>query len=185
VAGFLKTTNKAGESIMLMEHNQEILTIFHSQPNHLEQAILELYQCFCPIYGTIDFAQVALAPYSTHSVPIPHTKLNVMLVTPSSAGMIGTPSYTAGPLQWKNELKIEFPSHTTFVSISYGGGPGEVRWGNLAGVLQPVPMLSAMIAPDPMGHFYLVQHEGISSLHIVSTGTMFLNTLAVGVSAHA
>jgi hypothetical protein len=155
----------------------------------LEETIVELYQSFCPVYGTIDFVKVSPedfpAPYSTHSMRIPNTELNVTLITTPPHLIIGTPhSHTPGPLQWENELKIEFPPHTIFVSIGYGGGPGEVQWFSAYGSANPVPALSAMIAPDQAGHFYLARHEGIVSIQITCSAKMFLNTVSVGIALH-
>ena len=148
---------------------------------------MKLYQSICPLYGTIDFAQIAPEdfgpPYSTHSVPIPDTKRSVTLITTPPHLVIGTPdSHIPGPLQWEHELRIVFPLHTTFVSIGYGGETGDVQWFSADGSGHPVPALSALAAPDQAGHFYLAQHEGIHIIQITSTGKMFLNTLTVGIS---
>jgi len=175
---------------MLAEDILETSANMQSRMNQLEETIVELYQSFCPLSGTIDFAQIAPedfdTPYSTHAVPIPGTEQGVTLITIPPHLVIGTPtSHTPGPLHWAHELNIMLPLHTTFVSIGYGGETGDVQWFGVDGSGHPVPALSALAAPDQTGHFYLAQHEGIHSIQITSTGTMFLNTLTVGLSAHA
>ena len=175
---------------LLMENIQEIPETVQSRITQLEETILELYQSFCPIYGTIDFAQVSPedfdTPYSTHSVPIPHTKLSVNMITTPPHLVIGTPaSHTPGPLHWEHKLKIEFPAHTAFVSFRYGGEAGDVQWFSADGAGHPLPALPALVMPDQTGHFYFAQHEGIRSIQITGTGKMFLTTLAVGISARA
>lgn len=169
---------------ILMENINETSATMQSRITHLEETILELYQSFCPIYGTIDFAQVPPedfdTPYSTHSVPIPHTKLNVTFVTTPPHLVIGTPSaHTPGPLHWGHELKIEFPVHTAFVSFHYGGETGDVQWFSADGAGHQLP---ALAMPDQTGHFYFAHHEGIRHIQITSTGKMYLTTIAVGIS---
>ena len=175
---------------MLAEDILETSANVQSRVNQLEETIVELYQSFCPLSGTIDFARLDPedfdTPYSTHAVPIPGTKRSVTLITTPPHLVIGTPtSHTPGPLHWAHELKIMLPLHTTFVSISYGGETGDVQWFSVDGSGHPVLALSALAAPDQTGHFYLAQHEGIDSIQITSTGKMFLNALTVGLSAHA
>ena len=175
---------------VLMENLHETSANAQSRIQQLEETILELYQSFCPIYGTIDFSQVVpedfTAPYSIHSMRIPHTKLNITLITTPAHLGIGTPaSHTAGPLKWECELRIEFPIHTSFVSFGYGGEAGEVQWFGADGVAHASPTLAVIEQPDQINQFYFARHEGIASIHIISSGKMFLNTLSVGVSAHA
>jgi hypothetical protein len=174
---------------MLAEDFLETSANMQSRMNQLEKTIVELYLSFCPLSGTIDFAQIVPedfdTPYSTHSVSIPDTESSVTLITTPPHLVIGTPtSHTPGPLQWGHELKIMFPLHTTFVSISYGGETGDVQWFSVDGSGHPVSALSALTTPDQTGHFYLAQHEGIHMIQITSTGKMVLNTLTVGISAH-
>jgi hypothetical protein len=162
-----------------------------SRMNQLEKTILELYQSFGSIYatyGTLDFAQVPSAyfdtPCSTHFVPIPSTKLNVTLITtPPHVVISSLNSLTPGPLRWTHEITIEFPLHTRFVSLGYGGIPGDVQWFVSDASSHPVRALYTLIVPGQTGQFYLVRPEGIHSVQIPSTGKMFLSTLAVGISA--
>jgi|SRR5579859_7997284 len=175
---------------MLMENIHESSPTVESRIAHLEETILELYQSFCPVYGTIDFAQVSPedfdTPFSTHSMPIPDTTLNVTLSTNPPHLVIGAPAaHTPGPLHWDHELKIEFPLHTTFVSFQYGGEAGDVQWFSAAGAGHPLPALPALAIPDQTEHFYFARHEGIRHIQITSTGKMFLTTLAVGISARS
>jgi hypothetical protein len=173
----------------LMENLQDTSANTQSRIRQLEETIFELYQSFCPIYGTIDFSRLTSedfdTPYSIHTVQIPQTKLNVTLVTNPPHLVIGTPaSHTSGPLHWQRELKIEFPMHTAFVSFEYGGEAGEVQWFGKDGTAQTVPALAVIDHPDQTRQFYFARHEGIVSMQIASAGKMYLSTLSVGVSTH-
>jgi hypothetical protein len=172
---------------MLTENLRETSASMQSRIDQLEETVLELYKALCPAYGTIDFAQAVPeelnTPYSTHSVPIPGTNTSVTLITTPPHLVIGTPaSHTPGPLQWEHELRIEFPAHTTFVTLGYGGETGDVQWFGADGSGHLVPALSALIAPGQIGHFYLARHEGIAAIQLTGTGRMYLTTLTVGMS---
>jgi hypothetical protein len=176
---------------ILVENIDQASANMQSRMNQLEKTILELYQSFGSIYatyGTLDFAQVPSAyfdtPCSTHFVPIPSTKLNVTLITtPPHVVISSLNSLTPGPLRWTHEITIELPLHTRFVSLGYGGIPGDVQWFVSDGSSHPVRALYTLIVPSQTGQFYLVRPEGIHSVQIPSTGKMFLSTLAVGISA--
>jgi len=174
----------------LMENVQESSANVQSRINQLEETIAQLYRSFCPLYGTIDFTQMAPeefdSPYSIHSMSIPHTKLSVTLITNPPKLVIGTPStHTPGPLHWEHELKIELPAQTMFVSVGYGGETGEVHWFSEDGTAHSLPVLPTPTTPDQARQFYLAQPEGIRGIRITSTGKMFLNSLTVAISVHA
>lgn len=175
---------------MLMENLQDTSANAQSRIQQLEKTVLELYQSFCPIYGTIDFSQITPedfnTPYSIHTLPIPRTKLSVTLVTNPPHLIIGTPaSHTSGPLHWERELKIDFPVHTAFVCFDYGGEAGAVQWFGKDGTAHAVPALAVIDQPDQTRQFYFALHEGMVAMQITSTGKMYLTTLSVGVSARA
>src|SRR5579859_6958373 len=166
---------------MLMENIHESSPTVESRIAHLEETILELYQSFCPVYGTIDFAQVSPedfdTPFSTHSMPIPDTTLNVTLSTNPPHLVIGAPAaHTPGPLHWDHELKIEFPLHTTSVSFQYGGEAGDVQCFSAACAGPPLPYLPAQATPDAAEDVYYTRHKGIRHTHITSTRKIFLTT---------
>ena len=172
------------QSPILTDHD----TASATRIQQLEETILELYQSVCPIYGTINFAQVAPEnfelPYSIHSMRLPNTTLNVTFITNPPHLMIGTPTFNmSGPLQWDSELTIELPKQTIFVHFEYVGEVGKVQWASPDGSIHLLPPLPDPITPDQPGHFYLARHDGITSLQITSTGKMLIHTLAVGISA--
>src|SRR5579859_5542202 len=114
---------------MIMENVQETTANMQGRINQLEETIDQLYQSFCPLYGTIDFTQVHpedfTTPYATHTFTIPDTQLSVKFIATPPLLLIGAPSsYSPGPLHWKRELNIELPANTMFVRVGYGGEAG-------------------------------------------------------------
>src|SRR5438128_11564213 len=94
------------------ENLQETIVSLESRTNQLEETIFELYRSVSRIYGVLEFAQMTpatfAAPYSTHSIAIPHTTLSVTFTTTPARLVIGTPqSATPGPLQWTKILEIQ------------------------------------------------------------------------------
>ena len=171
----------------VLEDSQETMVGLERRINQLEETLLEVYPTFCHVYGEIDFAQVTPesfnAPYSTLALPIPHTKLNVTLMTTPPGLVIGMPpSHTPGPLQWGQILEIQFPGETKFMSFRYGGGTGTVEWFSDAGAGYTLPSLLALSDVIHTRRFHLARHEGIRRIKITSNGEMFLCNLAIGIS---
>jgi hypothetical protein len=173
--------------IPAVENSQETVAYLERRMDQLEDTLLAVYASFCHSYGEIDFTRMPSetfnAPYSTHSMPIPQTRLNVTFITTPPLLVIGTPDpNTPGSLRWERLLEIRFPNDTKFVSFRYGGGTGTVEWfsdGDSGHMMPPLPGISAA---NQTRNFYLAKNEGVRSLKITSKGDMVLHNLAIGVT---
>jgi len=153
----------------------------------VEDAIHTAYASFCDIYGKIEFAELPLetfhTPYSTHSMPIPQTRLNVTFITTPPLLVIGTSDpNTPGSLQWEDILEIRFPNDTKFIGFRYGGGTGTVEWFRDSESGHMLPQLPGLSPANRTRNFYLTKNEGIRSLKITNKGGMVLHNLAIGVT---
>ena len=175
------------ETLTLSAENlQETIVSLESRTNQLEETIFELYRSVSRVYGVLDFTQMTpetfATPYSTHSIAIPHTTLNVTFTTTPPRLVIGNPqSMTPGPLQWTKVLEIQLPSHTKFVSFCYGGGVGTVEWfaDDNSGYI--LPTLRELSPATPTRQFYLAKNEGIRRLRLTRIGETVLHRLTIGI----
>ena len=174
-------------STPIAENLQESTADLESRIQQLEATLPELYSALCHIYREIDFTQLEpetfTAPYSTHSIPLPHSMLSVTLITTPPMLTIGTPdSHTPGPLHWEHILEVHFPTDTIFVGFCYGGSTGTVEWVSDVGPGHALPALSALPSSGVAGQFYLAKREGIRTIKITSSGEMYLDKLSIGIA---